>query len=83
MDWMKAADAADALLSDRGDSARVVRDPGVVYANDEVFAFTRTPESIDDTLLVVDRKSGVASLVTTHPWEPVPFPNLVPLEDED
>lgn len=80
MDWMSAADAADELLAAQ-DAGSVVRDPAVVFVNEEVFAFTRDQEVVDDTLLVVERATGQASLVSAPPYLEHPFPGLVAIED--
>lgn len=81
MNWLDAADAADDLLAVQAPGLKVSRELEAVYANAEVFAFTRIPEPVDDQLLVVDRATGEARLVSAPPWTAHPFPGLVPLDE--
>lgn len=82
-DLTAAADAADDLLVGMGSDARVLRDPAEVLENADVFVFTRSPSPVDDTMLVVDKDTVLARIVTSYPWEPPPFPGLVRVDDTE
>lgn len=82
MDPMTAADVAEAFLAAQGSRCVVDRDPFEILHDDEVFVFSRVPAPVDNQLLVVDKATGLARFVAAHPWEPDPFPNLLPLQDE-
>ncbi len=82
MDFLTAAEAADKLLDAYSPGIVVDRDPFMVLQDDAVFVFARVPAPFDDQMLVVEKSTGEASLVLAPPWEPHPYPDLVPLEDE-
>jgi hypothetical protein len=76
--WKSAADAADALLAAQ-DAGTVVRDPSAVWANDDVFVFTRQIPVVDDTVLLVDRRTGEARLLALDPLKGIAFGDLNPV----
>lgn len=83
MDYLKAADAADAFLADEMPGTRVLRDPADVFEDDDVFVFLRVPAALDDQILVVEKASGTVRFVMDSPFTPNPYPNLVPLASDE